>query len=166
MSSILVAVDGTDENAHVIEAAVELAEEEDESLVVLHAMPPRLYDARQRYMAADRDLSYDGFTYTASQARADAKNLAERAASEAIGDRAVDYVTVGTVGNLVPTVLATAAEHGCETVFLPEETSWWRRRGGRADRRIARRFDGTVVRVPRPLPANLETVRSLPETSP
>lgn len=165
MTNILVAVDGTESNAHLMEAAIERAETQGGTLVVLYAMTPRLFEARQWSLAGQADLRHDGLTYSTAQARTDARAVAERTAKEAIGDRDVPYTAVGAIGKLVPTVLAVAAENGCETVMLAEEGSWWRRRLGLADRRIARRFDGTVVRVPRPYPSNLETERALPETS-
>lgn len=166
MTNVLVAVDGTESTAHVLEAAIGHAESGGGSLVALHAMPPRVFEARRRALTGGKDLRYDGVTYTASRARSDARDLADRAATEALGTRDLEYVPVGAVGKLVPTVLATAAQHDCGVVVLPEDRSWWRRRAGLADRRIARRFDGTVVRVPRPYPPNLETDRSLPETDP
>lgn len=161
MHNILVAVDESDANAHVVEAAVGRAEREVASLVVVHVVQPRTYAARSRSMAGTAGLRRDGFTYTVEQAEAGAESVAVRSAREAVGDRAVPYVAVGAVGRLGPTIRATAAAYGCRTIVLAEEASWWRRRLDRLGRDLAKEFDGDVVRVPQPSPPESEW--SLPE---
>lgn len=162
MSNILVAVDGTGTNAHVMEAAIERAEREDGSLVVVHVIPTAEYEARQRAVRSIGGLTNDGFTYGITQARDEARDIADRAAREAIGTRAVPYTAVGAVGKLVPMILASAAEHGAETVVLGDVGSWWRRLLGRSDRKMTRGFDGAIVRVPRPAAPTLELERPAP----
>lgn len=161
---ILAVVAGVDTSSHVLEAAVERAEQEGASLVVLHVMPQHAYDGRRQSRATIRELKYDGFTFTYDQATESAENVAERAAQAAIGDRDIPYTAVGRVGDLVSTVLAVAAAYDCDTILLQETYPRWRRVIGRADRRLAKRFDGTIVRVPRPFPQNLKTARPLPKS--
>lgn len=151
-NAILVAVDGTDSNDYLMERAVERAQLEDAALVVAHVIPTARFEDRQRAIAANPDLRADGFTYTADQARAEAEAVAARAAHAAVGGLDVPCATVGAVGEPGPTLLAIADEHGCGTIVLAEERSWWRRRLARGDRKIARAFDGRVVRVPRRAP--------------
>lgn len=159
----LVVVAGVETSSHVMAAAIDYAETEGTSLVVLHVMPLHVYENRQRSMGEMPNLRYDGFTFDLDQAEESAESVAERAAQAAIGDRDIAYTAVGRVGDLISTVLAAAAAHRCETIVLSETEPWWRRALGQADRRLAKQFNGTVVRVPRPFPANLRTTRQLPQ---
>lgn len=161
---ILAVVAGVDTSSHVLEAAVEHAEQEGASLVVLHVMPQHVIDRRRQSRTTIRELKYDGFTFTHDQAVESAKNVAERAAQAAIGDRDIQYTPVGRTGDLVSAVLAVAATYDCETIFLQETYPWWRGAIGRADRRLAKWFDGTIIRVPQPFPQNLKTTRQIPES--
>jgi nucleotide-binding universal stress UspA family protein len=158
---ILVVVTGVETSSHVLDAAVEHAVQAAASLVVLHVMPYHVYENSGSSRATIPDLKYDGFTFTYDQATESAESVAERAAQTAIGDRDVPYTAVGRVGDFISTVLAAAATYECDTVFLQKTYPWWQRVLGRGDRRLAKRFDGTVVRVPRPVPQNLKTTRQL-----
>lgn len=148
MNDILVAVDGEQGNEHVLAAAVDRAATEGASLVVLYAMPPGEYDARQGATATVGGLGYGPGVYGITAAREGAQDVADRLAVAAVGTREVHYVAVGTVGALVPTANAVAAEYGCETVVLAEERSPVARFFGRAERQFAGGFGGSVVRVP------------------
>lgn len=145
---VLVAVNGTVPNDCVMEQAIEQALLKDATLVVANVMPTGLFDSRQRALAEIPNLRQDGFTYTRDQAEAEATSIAARAAHTAIGDIDVDCVAVGVVGKLGPSLLELAEEHGCGTIMLAEERSWWRRRLGWGDRTLARKFAGQVVLVP------------------
>lgn len=159
---ILVVVPDVEAGSHVMQAAVEHAEREAASLVVLHCMPTRVYERRQQNFSAANDFASDGLTYTRNQALEHAESISAQVAQTALGDRDVPYTTVGRIGDPVSTMLAVAAANDCETILLPETVSWWGFRVGGVDRRVAKRFDGTVVRVPRPVPENLRTTRPLP----
>ena len=158
--SVLVAVDAAESDTHVMEVAIKLAEREDGSLVVLHAMPPDVYGSRQLSIGRSTDLQRDGFTYTITQAEADARTIAREAARKAVGNRDVRYIAVGKVGPLVPTVVATATEYSCATIVIPQEKSWWKRLFGLGHRRLANRFDGTLVQVPHPGPPAFDPDRT------
>lgn len=160
---ILAVVAGVETSSHVLAAAVERAEQEAASLVVLHVMPEDTYERRQQSYATTRNLQSEGFTFTYEQATESAESVAERAAKMALGDTNISYTAVGRVGDPISPVLAVALTHGCETIFLQETYPWWRRVIGQADRRLAKRFDGTIVRVPRPVPQNLKTTRQHPK---
>lgn len=148
-TGILVAVNGTVPNDCVLEQAIEQAQRDDARLVVASVTPTAMFESRQRAIGASPNLRQDGFTYTMDQAQAGATATAARAAHTAIGDLDVDYVAVGTVGELGPSLLELADRYDCGTIMLAEERSWWRRRLGWADRRLAREFPGTVSLVPR-----------------
>lgn len=160
--TILAVVAGVETSSQVLAAAIERVEQEAVSLVVLHVMTHHVYDRRRDSYAAIRELKHDGFTFTHDQATESAERIAERAAQAAIGERDIPYTPVGRVGDLVSTVLAVAATHGCDTILLQKTYPLWRRVIGLADRRLAKRFDGTIVRVPRSPPENLKATRSLP----
>ncbi|MFB6295705.1 MAG: universal stress protein [Halobacteriales archaeon] len=160
---ILAVVADVETSSHVLEAAVEQVQQEAASLVVLHVMPYHVYYDRQRSYTTNRDFKSEGYTFTHDQAMESAENVAERVAQATIDNREIPYTAVGRVGDVVPTVIAVAARHGCDTILLPETEPWWRHVLGRADRRLTKRFEGTVVRVPRPVPQNLKTTRRLPK---
>lgn len=160
--NVLAVVSGVDTSTHVLEAAIERAEQELASLVVVYVMPQGQYEAAQRSVASSHDLASDGFTFSHTQAMEGAKNVAERAAETAIGGRDIQFTTVGEIGKFVPTVLDVAANYDCQSIFLPETDSWVGRVVGQADSKIASRFDGTVVSVPRFPPATMEPTPSLP----
>lgn len=159
---VLAVVVGVERSAHVLAAATERARRDDASLVVLHVVPYDVYERRRLSMMALRDLTDDGFTLTYDQATTNAKDVAKLAAQAAVGDSDIQYTAVGRVGDFVTTVLAVARRHDVATVFVSEIYPWWRRVGGHADRTIAKRFDGTVVRVPKSFPKNLRTTRQIP----
>lgn len=163
MSNILVVVDETEATEHVMGAAVERAERTGATLVAVHAMPRRLYERRQRQTTGTHDLRHEGYTYTASQARAEATGVAERIARAAIGERDVPYTAVGVIGTPTQAVLAAAGVHDCEAVLLPERKPKWFGPFGSFDRTLAKRFDGPVVRVPRPSPGRFGTAKPLLE---
>lgn len=148
-NGILVSVTGAVPNDCVMEQAIEQAQREDAPLVVVNVIPDALFDSRQRSIAATPNLQQDGFTYTRDQAEAGATAVAARAAHTAIGDLDIDYMAVGVVGDIRENLLMLAEEHGCGTIMLAEERSWWRRRLGWSDRQLAREFPGDVVLVPR-----------------
>lgn len=151
-NSILVAVDSTDTNDYTMERAIEQAQLDDATLVVAHVMPTSRYDSRHHAVARTPNLRQEGITYTTEQARAEAEATAARAARAAIGDLDVTYMAVGAVGKLGPSLREIAAEYDCGTIMLAEERSWWRRRLGWSDRKLARTLEGQVVRVPRDAP--------------
>ena len=106
--NVLAVVSGVDTSTHVLEAAIERAEQELASLVVVYVMPRRQYEAAQRSVASSHDLAGDGFTFSHTQAMEEAKNVAERAVERAIGGRDIQFTTVGEIGKFVPTVLDVA----------------------------------------------------------
>lgn len=145
---ILVPVDGTDKDDYMMERAIEHAALDGATLVIAHVMPEKLYRARQTALASVSNLAHDGTRYTIDVARAEALAIASHVAKAALRDAMVEYVAVGAVGTLSQTLPALAAEHNCETMILAAERSWWRRRLGWGDRKLAREFAGHVLRVP------------------
>lgn len=158
---VLAVIADVDTSGHVLAAAADRAELKDVPLVVLHVLPQRVYEDRQRSRSTIRELRNDGFTFTLEQATESARNVAERAARTFLADRDIPYTAVGEVGQHVPAVLAVAAGYGCGTVFVPATGSWVRRIVD-PNRKLAKRFEGTVVRVPAPRSENLRTVNPPP----
>lgn len=163
MRTILVVVDENETTAHVLPDAVERAERERASLVVLNVMPQSVYEGRQRGVRGNRVLQGDGVTYTFDQATATARGVAERAARVAIGDRAVPYTSVGVVGRPVTAVLAVAEACGCDEIVIAGTETGWFGRSGRFDRTLAKRFGGRVTRVGTPTHESPELVPPVPE---
>lgn len=163
MRNILIVVDEDRTTTHVLQTAVEHAEREQAALVVLNVMPQSVYEDRQTAILGSNDLRRDGFTYTVTQAKAVARGVAERAVRVAIGERAVPYTTVGAVGRPLTTVLAVAAAYDCDEIMIAATKPRWFGLFGRFDRTLAKRFDGTVTAVPKPIPETPDPVRATPE---
>ncbi|MFB6112419.1 MAG: universal stress protein [Halobacteriaceae archaeon] len=150
MENILVAVDDTTENAHLIEAAIGQTQATGGQLVVVHVMPDRRYQAKQQAVAGAGLPAGSGFHYGITQARAAAEAIADRAARAAIGTRPIPYTAVGAVGAVGDQVAAVAATYDCRTVVLASEPTWLARRFGRTGRQLRRAFGGNVLRVGTP----------------
>ena len=157
-NNILVAVDSTDSNGYVMERAIESARLEESTLVVAHVMSTAQFDDHLGAIGTIPELRKDGATFTVDQARERARAVATRAARAAVGDLDIAYVTVGAVGQVDATLLEIADQHDCGTIMLAEQRSWWRRRLGWGDKRLARSFEGRVIRVPRREPVTADPV--------
>lgn len=146
MEHILVAVDDPSEDEHVLESAIQRAEQEGKGLIAVNVIPEAAYRERRNLVMESRDLSRDGVTYTLSQAQSDAKLRLDRELRRAIGDRDVSFEAVGDVGELVPTAVKLAEQYNCPTVVVEETpTSVWERLG------LSRpRYPPSVIRIRRP----------------
>lgn len=142
----MVAVDDPSQDAHVLESAVQRAEQEEKGLVAVNVIPGAAYRDRRNLVMDSRDLRRDGVTYTLAQAQTEAKVRMDRELRRIIGDRDVSFEAVGNVGELVPTAVKLAGQYNCPTVLVEETpSSLWERLGlSRA------RYPASVIRVRRP----------------
>lgn len=99
--NILAVVRGVETSNHVLEAAIECAQQEFASLLVVYVMPLRRYEASQQSLANSQDLKHEGYTFSHTQAVEEAKSVATRAAETLIGERDIPFTALGEVGKFV-----------------------------------------------------------------
>lgn len=163
MQTLLAVVDGTERTDHPLRAAAERAEREGAGLVVLNVTPESTYRGRQDAIAGVPGVAREGYGYTVEQAETAARRSAERTARHVVGDREVVWSPVGAVGTPAAVVLAVAADFDCGEIVIAEtKPRWFGLRGG-TDRKLAKRFAGTVTRVPAPAVGRSEPVQPVPE---